>query len=252
MFNKRSKIILDMHNGATRGSWGKLPFIWKIMNKYSDLVIVHNEDYFNEITSTGKLTTKLIEVLPDPPAEKHRSVIGLNNSDLLKKGEINILIPCSYNPDEPINELIELAKMNPEFHLIMTGNKNKALKILGDTDIPKNITFSGFISADEYKYLFLHAEVIMGLTKNENIQLSVSTESLSFGKPAILSDTKTLRKLYPNGYIFTDNNPQNMKDSILNYLNEYQKLNKELSEVRQEKIKNWNVKLVKLRGEYNL
>ncbi|WP_191557384.1 glycosyltransferase [Metabacillus idriensis] len=252
MFKKSSKIILDMHNGATRGSWGKLPFIWKIINKYSDLVIVHNEDYFNELISTGKLTTKFIEVLPDPPAEKNSSNIELNNSDLLKKGEVNILIPCSYNPDEPILELIELAKMKPEFHLILTGNKNKALKILGDTDIPKNITFSGFISADEYKYLFLNAEVIMGLTKNENIQLSVSTESLSFGKPAILSDTKTLRKLYPNGYIFTDNSPNNMKKSIIQYLNEVSKLNEDLNEVRQEKIINWNIKLKNLRGEYNL
>jgi glycosyltransferase involved in cell wall biosynthesis len=149
-------------------------------------------------------------------------------------------------------ELIELAKLNPKFHLIMTGNKNKALKILGDTEIPKNITFSGFISAEEYKYLFLHAEVVMGLTKNENIQLSVSTESLSFGKPAILSDTQTLRKLYPNGFIFTNNNPDHMKESIITYLDTYQQLNEELSEVRQEKIKNWNVKLIKLKGAYNL
>ena len=82
LLNKRSKIILDMHNGATRGSWDKLPFIWKIINKYSDLVLVHNEDYFNEITTKGKLTTKLIEVLPDPPAEKHISIIEVNKSDL--------------------------------------------------------------------------------------------------------------------------------------------------------------------------
>ncbi|MGM7721721.1 glycosyltransferase [Metabacillus sp. Hm71] len=253
MFNKRAKIILDMHNGATRGSWGKLPFIWKIMDKYSDLIIVHNEDYFKEITNTGKVTTKLIEVLPDPPAEKHRTaILGLNHSDFLKEGKTNVLIPCSYNPDEPIFELVELAKMNPDLHLILTGNKNKAFKLLGDREIPKNITFSGFISAEEYKYLFLHADVVMGLTKNENIQLSVSTESLSFGRPVILSDTKTLRKLYPNGFIFTVNQPEQMKDCIKHYLEDYQELTKELGVVRQEKINKWNVKLEKLRGEYNL
>jgi trehalose-6-phosphate synthase len=96
----------------------------------------------------------------------------------------------------------------------------------------------GFLSVEMFDDLLREADVVMGLTREEGIQLSVCNEALGFARPLVTSDTKILRKLFGSAAVLV-----NTKDPIsiaagcreaLEHASEYAKKSMDLSLARIE------------------
>lgn len=206
-FNKKVKVVCDLHNAMTRNPWLSRLGTQKLLS-YCDIIVVHNKVVYDNVIN-NKLFKKVdhnkIIVLEDktPYFQKNTTYIdkhGINSKPL-------IFFPASFNMDEPILDVIKCAKNLPHFQFIMTGNQKKLKRNFNvlPEDLPENVVITGWIENDEYIKLLFECDILLGLTIYNDIQMSVSNEGLGAEKVMVLSDTKALREIYKNGALYTKN-----------------------------------------------
>jgi len=198
LFNAQVQIVADCHNATFRKPWIHIPGTIKLLQQ-CDLVLVHNEWVEKSVISNGWSSDR-VSVLEDPPAS-----IPMNNQ--VSPADFPhpwIIFPCSFNQDEPIENVLEAARLAPELTYILTGKTTRAKGIHNLNNAPDNVKMVGFLSEERFNSFLCHSEVVMGLTKLEGVQLSVANEAVGICKPMVLSDTKTLREIFSKGAIYVD------------------------------------------------
>lgn len=119
-----------------------------------------------------------------------------------------VLVPCSFNEDEPLPVLMEAARRAPDIRILVTGSRQKAEWLGYTQDAPPNVRFTDYLALDEFEGLLSGAAVVFGLTNVEGIQLSVANEALGGNKALVLSDTTILRSMFGEAALFTLNTPE--------------------------------------------
>ena len=206
MSKHKFKVVADCHNASLRAPWKKVPWFVRAINQ-CDVILVHNEDIRKDALDLGFDSERLL-VLEDAPA------YNLEPTNNQKFRGSYVLVPCSFHDDEPINELLESARLCPEIEFKITGPLKKAETKGYTKKAPNNVQFTGFVSVEEYDQLVWEAGIVMGLTKLDGIQLSVAGEAVGAGRPLLLSDTSTLRKLFGIGAEFVQNTAESMANGI--------------------------------------
>ncbi|QSJ20721.1 hypothetical protein JYQ62_09905 [Nostoc sp. UHCC 0702] len=234
VFQPKTIIIADCHNNTFDSPWINIPGAVYLL-KHSDLVIVHN-DWVNKKVIEDNLSNGNICVLEDPP-------VVIKSQDNKSKTSFShplIVFPCSFNVDEPIQDVLESARLAPNITFVLTGNTARARGIHDFSDVPDNVKLPGFLPEEEFNQLLLDADAILGLTKEEGIQLSVAVEGVGIGKPLILSDTVTLRKLFDKGAIYVKNNsPSSIAEGCIKAISRQEELIQEIQELQRERAKIW-------------
>lgn len=203
LLNKgRYQIIVDCHNRTFRAPWISMPGTIKLLN-LSKIVLVHNQEIKQTAISVG-IDQKRLVVLEDPPA-----IINITSNSPCTE-TATILVPCSFNPDEPISELIAAARGAPEITFLVTGNLEKAREKGFVDNSPENVVWTGFVPTAEYEKMLSSSTVVLGLTNIEGIQLSVASEAIGAGKAMVLSDTTILRAMFGQAALFTRHDPASM------------------------------------------
>ena len=119
-----------------------------------------------------------------------------------------MLVPCSFKYDEPIPMLMETARAMPELRFLVTGSLKRAEARASPRNVPANVTFTGFHGlAEDYDALLANATVVLGLTTEEGVQLSVANEALGAGRALVLSDTRVLRAMFGEAALLSANTP---------------------------------------------
>jgi hypothetical protein len=95
------------------------------------------------------------------------------------------------------------------------------------------------VSTPAYKDLLAAADLVVGLTKVEGIQLSVANEAVGFGKAMVLSGTKITRELFTKGAEYVGSDADSIKDGIRAALHRKVQLEAESSQLRVERIGRW-------------
>jgi glycosyltransferase involved in cell wall biosynthesis len=211
---RRLKIIVDVHNAGLNRRWLSFPFTLFLLNK-ADVVIVHNNAVKADALAKGVLPEKLCVLEDRVP----RFVLGSSKPEKLYFRH-TIVMPGSFREDEPIHQVIEAARIAPEFDFIITGENGRAIKGLLD-DQPANVVFPGFLEENEFNELLLNASAILCLTSQDGIQLSAAIEALGAGKPMIVSDTPLLRQLFGGAGLFVKNTPQEIADVCREAIRQY-------------------------------
>jgi glycosyltransferase involved in cell wall biosynthesis len=205
IYRKTAKIVADCHNAQLRKPWSNFPFaVWSL--SCADAILVHNEAMFERANQIGWPMDKVC-VLEDVPA------IGMAQPPKgLAATHISapkpwILFPGSFAADEPIEEVIKAARLSPELTYIVTGRPDRA-RINGHNidNLPENVILPGFLSIELFDDLLREADVVMGLTREEGIQLSVCNEAIGFARPLVTSNTKILRKMFGDAAVLVDTN----------------------------------------------
>ncbi|RUT05575.1 hypothetical protein DSM106972_035820 [Dulcicalothrix desertica PCC 7102] len=240
-FDKTVRIIADCHNATFRSPWIKIPGIVTLLNR-CDLILIHNDLVKAQAVAIGVNSEKLY-VLEDPPA------LVENNTKLNQQLFTHplILCPCSFNYDEPIQTVLDAARLTPEITYVLTGKVERAKGIHDLSCIPTNIKFPGFLSQSEFDNLLCNADAILGLTKLDGIQLSVANEAVGAAKPMILANTHILKKLFYKGAIYVDaidsnSIAQGCKEALLRK----NELTQAVSELIIERQKRWLAQAEKL------
>lgn len=197
LFYRKTHIIADCHNSMFRPPWIRFPWAVYLLN-CCQLVLAHNEKIIEKAINYGVKKEKLF-ILEDRPAE-----IG---KEIVHNAEISaplILLPCSFDSDEPIHVVFDAARMMHDINLVITGNTDRAKGRHDLRNAPDNVRFTGFLPKPEYNVLLHAADVVMGLTTRDDVQLSVANEAVGARKPMVISDTPLLRSLFDKGAVYVD------------------------------------------------
>jgi glycosyltransferase involved in cell wall biosynthesis len=152
-----------------------------------------------------------------------------------------VLYPGSFSADEPIKEVFEAARLAPNLTFIITGRPERARKYGHNIDsLPPNVVLPGFLSLELFDDLLRETDVVMGLTKEEGIQLSVCNEALGFGKPLVTSDTQILRKLFGNAAVLVDaSDPQSIAQGCLAAISSSNEMADKSKLLANERLSTW-------------
>lgn len=234
VFQPNTIIVADCHNNTFEAPWVNVPGTTYLLKNF-DLLIVHN-DWVKEKVIKENLSNDNICVLEDPPVVIKRQV----NESKSSFSHPLIVFPCSFNPDEPIQEVLEVARLAPNITFVLTGNLARARGIHDLSNVPDNVKLPGFLPEEEFNRILLDADAILGLTKQEGIQLSAAVEAVGIGKPLIISDTETLKKLFYKGAVYVDtNNPSSIAEGCLKVIYHRDELIKEVQELQKERANFW-------------
>lgn len=197
------KIVADCHNAQLRPPWSLFPLAkWSLVK--ADAILVHNEIMHAKAKEIGWPMGKVLVVEDVPAANKKfpPNGLALAHIDAPKPW---VLFPGSFAADEPIQEMLEAARIASECTFIITGRLDRAKQLGHDIDsLPRNVVLPGFLSVELFDDLLREANVVIGLTREEGIQLSVCNEALGFGRPLVTSNTKILSKLFGNAAVLVE------------------------------------------------
>lgn len=202
LINHQVKLVADCHNATFRAPWIKFPGVIALLNR-CDVVIVHNDDIAIQAKELG-IRTDRIEVLLDRVQPLAQGNDFVEVAERLALQTPWFLIPCSFNADEPIDEILTAAQQAPDLTFILTGNPARAKGRHDLSQAPSNVKFPGFLPEGQFNALLYNATAVVGLTKLDGIQLSVANEALGCGRPMVLAKTSLLQRLFPSGAVYVD------------------------------------------------
>jgi glycosyltransferase involved in cell wall biosynthesis len=202
LYGRGFQLVADCHNGHFVPPWSRLPGSITALNR-CDLVLVHNEEIRVRAESLGVDPARLA-VLEDPPPR----LIPPPRTGGVESPYV--LVPCSFKPDEPIDVVLAAAGALPEVTFHITGNRRRAEAQGFVAAAPRNVVFTGFLPVEAFERLLWNADVVLGVTREEGIQLSVANEALGAHRPLVLSDTRILRRLFGDAALFAPNAPEPM------------------------------------------
>jgi len=239
----RFRLIVDRHSNFKFDTMSIPSLKYKlfhILSKYTvrkaDLTIVTNE-FLKEVVEqwSGKGF-----VLPDKlPALDLAGTISL-------PGERNIVYICTYSGDEPVEEVLEAARMlNPSTVIHITGDYRKAKTGTVDS-APSNVLFTGFLDEKDYQSLLRSCDAVMVLTTQDHTLLCGAYEAVSLGKPLILSNQPALMSYFRKGAVYTENSAENIAGAVETTLNRCTILETDIKELAVLLKDEWQVRFDQL------
>jgi len=232
----KAKYIIDSHTGALLAPWWKwsLP-IHAFLSRRAITTIVTNKHLQALVESWGADVFILSDIPTEFPSGKP---FPLN-------GKFNIAVINSFSPDEPLEATLEAAASVPETHFYITGDPLRAKKSLLMNQ-PANVTFTGFLSDEEYIGLLRSAHAVMTLTTDDHTMQRGACEAIYLGKPIITSDWPILQEYFDKGTLHVDNSAQDIREATLRMQQDWPKLEQEILLLQQERWQEWEHKRAEL------
>lgn len=204
--NRRLKIIADVHNSLLRKQWITFPGTVALLNRI-DAVVVHNFKVKEELSHSGVIAENIF-ILEDLPCDFKVPPVSDQQAPY-------VLFPCSFDIDEPIEVVINAAREMPHVNFLITGKYQGKLSEALMEAMPANVKLTGFLSKLTFEQLLCNANVVLGLTTRDNVQLSVANEAVSAGRPMALSNTTVLRSLFSDAAVFVETlDPLSIKSGV--------------------------------------
>ena len=231
-------LVADCHNSLFTRPWIRTPGLWRVLNRVVDIALVHNE-YVRARALTLGLDDERCLVLETRPATP-ASAGDVGSAD--DAGGIQrpwVLFPAGFDADEPIAAFFAAARRVPDVTFVVTGDVRRAREAYGRDAIPENVVLTGWVDVARYKSFVRGADLVLGLTLVEGIQLSVANEGIGYGKALVLSDTELLRALLPKGAVYVKPDPDDIASGVRTALARRSQLEIEAKELRAERVERW-------------
>lgn len=221
---------LDCHTAAfTHPRFRRLQWLQAAVERRAAINIVHNQHLHDTVTSRGGQAI----IVGDVP------VIYEVGGDVFELSEKpNVVAVCSFNPDEPIEAIIEAARQTPDVQFYMTGNP-KHLSDATKANIPANLVLTGFVSDDAYGSLIRNSDIVMSLTTRDHTMLRGAWEAIYQGTPVIVSDWAILQQAFDRGAVHVDNSPESISAGINTILGDKPRYESEAKKSRLQRINRW-------------
>lgn len=199
-----SSLVLDAHTAAfLHPRWRRFQWLQFWLCRRAATTIVHNDHLRTLVESRGGHAT----VVADVPVQFDESV-----SHDLPSG-FNIAVVCSFNPDEPIADILSAARILPDVHFHVTGDPKLLEPTLRKT-LPSNVRLTGFLPSGAYGALIRTADAVMTLTTRDHTMLRGAWEAVYQGTPVIISNWNMLREFFNMGAIHVDNTPKDIARAV--------------------------------------
>lgn len=205
----RIPYIVDAHNPVFQNvggriSWGKLPLSgWLIRN--ASAVIVHNNGILHEARKAYPQVSFFN--IPDPLVP-----IRATNAHRIAN---QIMVICSFDPDEPIGILLESIAALPAYTFVITANPSKLTQhARSKLEGLPNVKLTGFLSNEDYQAYLCGSAAALVLTNKDLIQPSGACEALSSDTQLIISRTSLIEELFGDWAILVENTAPSIVSAI--------------------------------------
>lgn len=152
----------------------------------------------------------------------------------------SIAVICSFDVDEPILEIMLAAQKLDDVRFYVTGNPKKASAEIKSAK-PENVTFTGFLSNDDYAGLLHSVQAVLVLTTLDFTMQRGGSEAITVEKPLITSNFGILKRIFYKGTIHVDNSPESIVEAVNRLRSELPKYTQEMIEMKQERAERWKV-----------
>lgn len=228
LFNKQ--YILDTHSNSFKSKVGRLTQgLHAFLSRNALTTLIHNSDFEETVASWNAPLLRLGYTPDEYPEGTPYDFV---------EGAFNVVFVCTFSVDEPVENVLEAARMLPDVHIYITGNYKRAPQYLENK--PDNVTFTGYIDHEEFIGLLRGTDVIMDLTTQDSTVLMGGYEAISLEKPLVTSDWPILRQYFDRGTIHTDNTPQGIADGIRQSQAELESLQSDIAELHTELLAEWD------------
>ena len=231
------QFIIDAHSGAfLQHPWKRLLFLHRFFSRRARTTIVTNSYLRNMIESWGASAAIVSDVPVQFPSPTPIRVQGTNRMAFV----------CTFQPDEPVAELFEAARLVPEVQFYVTGDSGKVAREIRDR-LPGNVHLTGFIPDGQYRALLESSDAVIALTTLEHTMQRAAYEAVYLGKPVIVSDTLLLRREFSRGAVHVHNAAGDIARGVREMLERLATYTREAQHLRELKLTVWQETLRNLR-----
>ncbi|MBT0652931.1 glycosyltransferase [Geomobilimonas luticola] len=206
----KGRYVIDSHGGVFNPKWKLAEPLHRYLVRMAQLNIVTNQSFENIYKEWGGKTYIINDLVFDIPKQ----------NEVMLSEKFNIVVVCSFDPDEPVEEIIAAAGELPKVSFYVTGNYQRSTRDL-TIGKPDNLFFTGFVPDQDYFDILHSCNAVMVLVTQGNTMQQGAYEAVSVKKPMILSDWAILKETYPEGAIFVDNSKDSIRDGVLDLVNNY-------------------------------
>lgn len=203
-------VVVDAHNAGVYPLEGKSKLLNFFANKIismANFVIVSNKNLAKYVDSLAGNALVFPDPLPSYPFYR---------SEFNAKENYDFLLICTWADDEPYQEVIQaFSELGQSFNLKVTGKYSKKISEAMHKSLPENIQLLGFISEIEYQKQLYLADFTIDLTLRNDCLVCGAYESIAMGVPGVISDSSVNRSVFYNGFVFSKNDIENIKKSVL-------------------------------------
>ena len=225
----RTPYIIDAHTAAfLHPRWKHWQPFQHFLARHAATTIVTNDYLATHVRSGGGHVT----IVRDVP------VVYRESEEFSVSDAFSVAVICSFNYDEPIDEIFKAASQLPDVQFYMTGDP-KFLDQKLARNIPSNITLTGFLPDSSYGCLLKRSHVILTLTTRDHTMLRGAYESVYQGTPIIISDWKILKDTFEMGVIHVDNSSESIVHAVEEMRRNYKKYKNEVAIMRERRYEQW-------------
>jgi glycosyltransferase involved in cell wall biosynthesis len=272
--NKRKniRIIIDAHTATFEKPWS-LPILktitrWAIGNAMA--VIVANAELQNIVYQNyGVMPLVLDDGVPQVDYTNHEAsqisisrgsksdqqnlpvsmdpMLGLKElEDESARTKFAVAVISSFASDEPIEEVIEAAKILAEtttFYVTGDPSRLASRRLFEWKQTANNVIFTGFLNRHEYISLLKKVDAVMVLTRRHDNMLSGAHEALALEKPLITSDWPPLRKYFSAGTAYVNNSVKGIVNAVKYVQLEKDQMKEDMRALKQQRLDEWERKV---------
>ncbi len=255
------RFVTDNHTAAfTMRRWERLKFLHGWLEKRAACNVVTNER-IQQVQQDWGVPAEKVFLIGDLPAQfskietppflsearsQAKKSLPTASDEKHVNGFFAVTAVCSFNPDEPMDNILQAAAELPEVSFYCTGKlKDAPPDILARK--PKNVTFTDFLSVPHYAGLLKESHGVMVLTTRDHTMQRGAYEAMALGTPVITSDWPILRKTFAKGSLFVDNSPQSIVAAVRQLKSDWAKYKAAIQVQRAQRHAAWAEKEKELR-----
>jgi hypothetical protein len=120
-----------------------------------------------------------------------------STSTAAARSKKRVLFPGVFASDEPIDQVVALARLRPDVEFSITGDRARCPEhILAD--LPPNVTLVGYLDTGDYAAEVEAAGAVLALTTEPTSVVRAGYEAVYSRRPLIVSDWAAGREAFPH------------------------------------------------------
>jgi len=252
-----NRYVTDNHTAAfTMARWQKLKWLHGWLEKRAACNIITNSQLHalqktwgipeGKIFLVGDLPVQFKKIETPPflaPADFNRHGAGNGKA---RNGFFAVTAVCSFNSDEPLDNILKAAAEMPEVTFYCTGKLKDAPAGLLERK-PQNVNFTDFLSYAHYAGLLKESHGVIVLTTRDHTMQRGAYEAMALGTPIITSDWPILRETFGRGSLFVDNSPASIVAAVRQLQIDWSKFKTAIQAQRAQRQAAWIEKEKELR-----
>jgi glycosyltransferase involved in cell wall biosynthesis len=195
-----AKLAADMHTGAfddPRWKWAT-PLILRIARAGDNRVILTNRPLARRAEAKGATVLVCHGYLRSYTAPASQV---FEDQALAKASEgAFVLVPLAWAYDEPVEEILQAARLTPEISWVLTGKAPQSAR----DSAPANVTFTGFAARPDYELLRARASVVGAITTAEDTMQRSGYEALEVNTPLVTSPMVVLKEYFEDRAVYAE------------------------------------------------